>query len=83
MDFSTKDMELNAKKAQKKAKRIWKDLTDDSIEIAFRTSPMGLLLLAGTIMAVVCISKCKGKMEQQKALKKQAKELSKASEEKN
>ena len=83
MDFSTKDMELNTKKAQKKAKRIWKELNDDSIEISFRTSPMGILLLAGTIMAVVCISKCKGKMEQQKALKKQAKELSKASDEKN
>ena len=78
MDFSSINMpEIDAKKTEKKAKKIWKSLNEDKIEIKFVTTPMGLILMAVGLSTIVCISKCIGKMEQKCALKKKAKALAK------
>ena len=76
MEISSKSMpEFDAKKMEKKAKKLWKDLNEDKIEIKFITTPMGLIVMAAGIMALVCIAKCVGKMEKKACLKKQAKKL--------
>ena len=83
MEISSKSMpEFDAKKMEKKAKKLWKDLNEDKIEIKFITTPMGLIVMAAGIMALVCISKCVGKMEKKASLKKQAKKLAREMAEK-
>lgn len=76
MEFSSKDIpDFDAKKVEKKAKKLWKDLNEDKIEIKFITTPMGLIVMAAGITALVCLAKCVGKMEKHAAVKKQAKKL--------
>ncbi len=83
MEISSKSMpEFDAKKMEKKAKKLWKDLNEDKIEIKFITTPMGLIVMAAGIMALVCIAKCVGKMEKKASLKKQAKKLAREMAEK-
>ena len=83
MEISSKSMpEFDAKKMEKKAKKLWKDLNEDKIEIKFITTPMGLIVMAAGIMALVCIAKCFGKMEKKASLKKQAKKLAREMAEK-
>ncbi len=76
MEISSKDIpEFDAKKMEKKAKKLWKDLNEDKIEIKFITTPMGLLVMAAGITTLVCLAKCVGKMEKRASVKKQAKKL--------
>lgn len=60
---------------KKKAAKLWADLNEDNIEIKVTTSAMGLLLLALGIGAAVSISRCMTKMETNKALRNQKKQL--------
>lgn len=54
MEISSKDIpEFDAKKMEKKAKKLWKDLNEDKIEIKFITTPMGLLVMAAGITTLV------------------------------
>jgi|GEM_PF-2061785 len=74
MEISSKDIpEFDAKKVEKKAKKLWKDLNEDKIEIKFITTPMGLIVMAAGITTLVCLAKCVGKMEKRASVKKQAK----------
>ncbi len=76
MEISSKDIpEFDAKKMEKKSKKLWKDLNEDKIEIKFITTPMGLLVMAAGITTLVCLAKCVGKMEKRASVKKQAKKL--------
>ncbi len=76
MEFSSKDMpDFDAKKIEKKAKKLWRDLNEDKIEVKFITTPMGLIVMAAGITALVCLAKCVGKIEQRASVKKQAKKL--------
>lgn len=74
MCCESKNSKFDVKKVEKKAKKIWNEMNEDSIEIKFVTSPMGLILMVAGIGALICISKKIGKMEQ----KKQAKALAKS-----
>lgn len=76
MEFSSKDIpDFDAKKIEKKAKKLWRDLNEDKIEVKFITTPMGLIVMATGITALVCLAKCVGKIEQRASVKKQAKKL--------
>lgn len=76
MEFSSKDIpDFDAKKIEKKAKKLWRDLNEDKIEVKFITTPMGLIVMAAGITALVCLAKCVGKIEQRASVKKQAKKL--------
>ena len=76
MEFSSKDMpDFDVKKIEKKAKKLWRDLNEDKIEVKFITTPMGLIVMAAGITALVCLAKCVGKIEQRASVKKQAKKL--------
>ena len=76
MEFSSKDIpDFDAKKIEKKAKKLWRDLNEDKIEVKFITTPMGLIVMAAGITALVCLAKCIGKIEQRASVKKQAKKL--------
>ena len=76
MEFSSKDIpDFDAKKIEKKAKKLWRDINEDKIEVKFITTPMGLIVMAAGITALVCLAKCVGKIEQRASVKKQAKKL--------
>lgn len=69
--------EINKIEMEKKAKKIWKRLNEDRVEIKFITTPMGLLLMAAGIGTFLCLSKKLGKIEQKCAIKHSAKQMAK------
>lgn len=78
MEFSCNNLpNFDMRKAEKKARSLWHDISKDKIEITFVTSPLGLMLVAAGVIGLVCLTKCMGKMEKRSALKKEAKRLEK------
>lgn len=82
MEFSYKNLpNFDMRKAERKAKMLWHDLSEDKIEIKFVTSPLGLMLAAAGVIGLICLTKCIGKMEKCSALKKEVKRCQKEKDE--
>jgi hypothetical protein len=60
---------------KRKAKRIWKTLNEDNLEIKINTSIMGLILFSLTLSAMLGIYKHSAQAEMKKALKEQKKQM--------
>lgn len=81
MEFSYKSLPcFDMKKAERKAKMLWHDLSEDKIEIKFVTSPLGLMLAAAGVAGLVCLTKCICKLEKCSAVKKATKKCCEAKE---